>query len=111
MPMISQVERVKLNYALCTIASIVIYTFSLSAFSDHFSKLWPHVIYFIMSEMLKLVMIQKMYVMDVSYNQEGVKRRRSNRVGESCKFACLMMLTVLSFAFICIIMGGELKFI
>lgn len=110
MPMISLVERVKLNYALCTIASIVIYTFSLSAFSAHFSKLWPHVIYFILSEMLKLLMIQRWYAMDVSYNQEGLRRRRSNRVGESVKFALLMMLTVISFAFICVIMGGKWNF-
>jgi hypothetical protein len=52
-------------------------------------------------------MIQKMYALDVSYNQEGVRRRRGNRVGESVKFAILMILTVISFAFICIIMGGE----
>lgn len=48
--------------------------------------------------------------MDVSYNQEGLRRRRGNRVGESVKFALLMMLTVISFAFICVIMGGKWNF-
>ena len=107
--MISQVDRVKLNYALCTITNIVIYTFSLSALSGYFEKLWMHVIYFTFSEMLKLVMIQKMYGLDTSYNQEGVRRRRGNKVGESVKFAVLMLLTVISFAFICVIMGGKSK--
>lgn len=89
--MISLLEKVKLNYALCTIANIVIYTFTLSTFSGHFEKLWTHTIYFVISEILKLVMIQKMYGLDVSYNQEGVRRRRGNRVGESVKFAVLMV--------------------
>lgn len=110
--MISLVDRVKLNYALCTITNIVFYTLilsQLSALSGYFEKLWMHVIYFTFSEILKLVIIQKMYGLDTSYNQEGVKRRRGNKVGESVKFAVLMLLTVISFAFICVIMGGELK--
>lgn len=49
-----------------------------------------------------------MYALDVTNNQEGFKKRRSNKVFESAKFAILMLLTVFSYAFICIIMGGEL---
>jgi hypothetical protein len=108
MPMISQLERVKLNYSLCTLSSIVIYTFSLSAFNSYFkNSLWIHVIFFLVAEMLKLVMIQKINVLDVSYNQEGTKRRRINRVGESVKFAVLMIVTIICYAFICVIMGGK----
>lgn len=107
MPTISTVERVKLNYAICTITSIILYTFSISTFANHFARLWPHVLFFIIAELMKLTIIQKMYALDVSYNQDGIKRRRSNKFGESIKFAILMILTVFSYAFICIIMGGK----
>lgn len=107
MPTISTVERVKLNYAICTITSIVLYTFSISTFSAHFSKLWAHVLYFIIAELFKLTIIQKLYALDVSNNQDGFKRRRLNKFSESIKFAILMILTVFSYAFICIIMGGK----
>lgn len=107
MPTISTIERVKLNYAVCTISSIVVYTFSVSTFASQFSKLWLHTFYFIVAEAMKLLIIQKMYALDVSYNQEGIKKRRANKVGESVKFGVLMILTVFSYAFICIIMGGE----
>lgn len=107
MPTISTIERVKLNYAVCTIASIVIYTFSISTFAAHFSTLWPHVLFFIIAELMKLTIIHKMYTLDVSYHQDGIKKRKSNKIGESFKFAILMILTVFSFAFICIIMGGK----
>lgn len=107
MPTISTVERVKLNYAVVTIALIVVYTFSISSFASYFTKLWPHTLYFIFCELTKLTVIQKMYALDESYTQDGVKRRRSNKVSESIKFAVLMILTVFTFAFICVIMGGE----
>lgn len=107
MPSISIAERVRLNYACCTIAVIITYTFSISTFATYFSKLWPHVLYFIFAELMKLVIIHKSHNLDVGYSQDGVKKRRSNKVGESVKFAVLMLLTVISFAFICIIMGGE----
>lgn len=108
MPTILIGERVKLNYSICTIASIIVYTFSVAAFAAEFSKLILHTFYFIVAEIMKLMIIQKMYSLDVTNNQEGFKKRRPNRVGESVKFAVLMMLTVLSFVFICIIMGGKL---
>lgn len=108
MPTISTIERVKLNYATCTIVSIVIYTFSISTFSSYFSTLWPHTLYFIIAELTKLTIIQKLYALDVTYCEDGIKKRRSNKVGESIKFAILMILTVFSFAFICVIMGGKL---
>lgn len=107
MPSISTIERVKLNYATCTIVSIVIYTFSISTFSAHFSTLWPHTLFFIVAELTKLTIIQKLYALDVTYCEDGIKKRRSNKVGESIKFALLMVLTCLSFAFICVIMGGK----
>lgn len=101
------VERVKLNYAATTIVSIVVYTFSISSFAAHFSTLWPHVLFFIIAELMKLTIIHKMYALDSSYQQDGIKKRKSNKIGESFNFAVLMLLTVFSFAFICIIMGGE----
>lgn len=59
MPTISISERVKINYAVCTIASIVVYTFSVSAFASQFSKLFLHTFYFIVSEVIKIAIIQR----------------------------------------------------
>lgn len=100
------VERVKLNYAVTTIGTVVVYTLSVSTFASQFSNLWLHTLYFAIAEVLKLLIIQKMYSLDVSNNQENFKKRRANRVGESVKFAVLMILTVFTYAFICICLGG-----
>jgi hypothetical protein len=107
MSTISVVERVRLNYSACTIASIIIYTFSVSAFFEYFTRLWPHVLYFLVSEMMKLLVLQRFYSLDTSYTQDGVRKRRGNKFSESIKFAVLMILTVFSFAFICIVLGGK----
>lgn len=107
MSTIALVDRVKLNYAIGTIVSIVVYTFSISSFATYFNKLWPHILFFILSELAKLVVLQKMYALDPTYTQDGVRRQRGDNFSESIKFAILMILTVFSFAFICIVMGGE----
>lgn len=107
MSTIALVDRVKLNYAIGTIVSIVVYTFSISSFATYFNKLWPHTLFFILSEVAKLVVLQKMYALDPTYTQDGVRRQRGDNFSESIKFAILMILTVFSFAFICIVMGGE----
>lgn len=106
MPLISTSDRVKLNYAVCTIGSIVVYTLTASTFSTQFLKLWLHSIYFIIAELIKLLIVQKLYSLDVTYNMEGTIKRRSNKLGDSIKFAGLMMVTVFVYALICIIMGG-----
>jgi len=103
---ISIIERVKLNYAICTIVFIILYTFVLSTFSAYLSKLYGHVLYFILAELIKLTIIQKVYNIDVSYSQDGIKKRRSNKFGESLKFAMLMILTCFCYAFIAIVMGA-----
>lgn len=108
MAAISIIERVKLNYAICTIVSIILYTFALSTFTAYLSKLYAHVLYFILAESIKLTIIQKVYNLDVSYSQDGIKKRRSNKFGESIKFAMLMIMTCFCYAFIAIIMGGKL---
>lgn len=107
MPTISVVERVRLNYSISTIASIVVYTFSISTFASYFSTLWPHLIFFVVAELLKFAIIQSYYSLDVTFICDGVRKRRSNKVSESIKFAVLMIFTVISFSFICIIMGGK----
>lgn len=104
---IAFVDRVRLNYSSCTIASIVLYTFFVSFLTEYSSKLWPHVIYFVIVEVLKLFIIQKFYSLDLSNNFEGSRRRRTHKVNDSFKFAALMLLTVCIFAFICIVLGGE----
>lgn len=109
MSTISIVDRVRLNYAIGTIASIVLYTFSISSFATYFTTLWPHTFYFIVSELIKLIIVQKVYTLDVTYTQDGVRKWRSNKVSEGLKFSILMILTVFSFAFICIVMGGEFE--
>jgi hypothetical protein len=104
---ISFVDRVRLNYSSCTIASIVLYTFFVSILTEYCRKLWPHVIYFVVAEVFKLFIIQKFYSLDVSNNFEGPRRKKMNKVGDSLKFAALMLLTVCIFAFICIVLGGK----
>lgn len=52
---ISTLERVKLNYAMCTIATIIIYTFFIQ-FTPQ--KLYLTVLFFILSECIKLFIIQ-----------------------------------------------------
>lgn len=104
---IAFVDRVRLNYSSCTIASIVLYAFFVSFLTEYSSKLWPHVIYFVICEVFKLFIIQKFYSLDLSSNFEGSRRRRANKVNDSLKFAALMLLTVCIFAFICIVLGGE----
>ncbi|CRK98319.1 CLUMA_CG011681, isoform A [Clunio marinus] len=106
MQVISTIERVRLNYAASTIGFIVLYTFTVATFSAEFLKLWLHSIYFIVAEMIKLVIIQKYYGLDLSYSQEGVRKKRSNKVGDSIKFAVLMIMTIFFYAFICVIMGA-----
>lgn len=109
--MISTSDRVKLNYSISTIASIIVYTFSIPTFATLFSSLWPHTLYFIIAELLKFLLVQKLYSLETAtskfYNQDGARKRRSNKASESIKFAALMLAAVVSFAFICIIMGGE----
>lgn len=101
---ISLIERVKLNYSMCSIAAIVVYTFFIQ-FAPH--RLWLTVLFFILAECVKLAIIQKIYTLDTTNNMEGIIRKRSNKVMESIKFSSLMILTVFFFAFICIVLGGN----
>ncbi|CAG9804876.1 unnamed protein product [Chironomus riparius] len=101
---ISTTERVKLNYAMTTVAAIVVYTFFVQFVPQ---KLWLSVLFFIVGECLKVFIVQKLYKLDTTNNMEGVlKRRRNNKVMESLKFGFVMSLTVFFFAFICIILGA-----
>lgn len=101
---ISTTERVKLNYAMTTVATIIIYTFFVQFVPQ---KLWLSVLFFIVGECIKVFIVQKLYKLDTTNNMEGVlKRRRNNKVMESLKFGFVMSLTVFFFAFICIILGG-----
>ena len=102
---ISTIERVKLNYSMCSVAAIIIYTFVIQ-FAPH--RLWLTVLFFILAECMKLGVIQKVYTLDTTNNMEGIIRKRRNRVTESIKFSLLMIFTVFFFAFICILLGGEL---
>lgn len=103
---ISTIERVKLNYSMCSVASIILYTFVIQ-FAPH--RLWLTVLFFILAECMKLGIIQKIYTLDTTNNMEGIIRKRSNRVMDSIKFSLLMIFTVFFFAFICILLGGEFK--
>lgn len=107
MPQISTVERIRLNYSISTIATTVVYTFAIPTFATYFSTLWPHTVYFIIAELLKLVLIQKLYSLDVTYNQDGVRKRRSSKISEGFKFAVLMILVILSFMGIIFVLGGK----
>lgn len=108
MSTISLVDRVRLNYAITTITSIVLYTFTISSLAHYFTSLWPQLFYFILSELVKLIIVQKVYSLYVTYTQDGVRKWRSNKISEGLKFAGLTVFTVLAFAFICIVMGGKL---
>ena len=101
---ISTTERVKLNYAMCTVAAIIIYTFFVQFVPQ---KLWLSVLFFIVAECIKVFIVQKLYRLDNANNMETIiKRKRNNKVLESLKFGFLMILALFFFAFICIILGG-----
>lgn len=105
---ITTTERVKLNYAMCTVAAIIVYTFFVQFVPQ---KLWLSVMFFIIAECLKVFIVQKLYILDTANNIDAMaKRRRNNKVIESLKFGFVMSFTVFFFAFICIILGGKIAY-
>lgn len=107
MTTISTIERVQLNYSGCTIATIILYTFFIQLISQ---SLWATVLFFNVAECIKMLIVHKLYSLDVSNNLEGLKKRRNNKIGDSFKFAVLILFTTLSYGLICIILGGKSTF-
>lgn len=107
--------RIKTYYSLMTILTIAIFGLYITYAQklNQIGKFWFTIIYVILCESSKLILIRKWFNLDntpkgeIGYKPKKLPSNIKTKLVESLKFSCLLVASSVVYAFICIVLGAS----